>query len=228
MPPRKGTKKGAPKARRGKKSKVSVTTNHTTVNVNTALKPFAQRYITKMKYADTVFINSAGPQAYRFRLNGLFDPNFSGIGHQPYGYDTLATIYNRYRVISCSYTISGVDQSGQYVVICALPANEQVNTLSVAEMLENPKAKFITQAPNASLKMLKGKINIPSLVGRNKSQYMADDRYQAQVGADPSELALLNIYIQRLDGGSNVLNAPLQVTLNYTVEWFDVKNLPQS
>jgi len=220
-----GTKKATkkPAKSRGKKSM-----RNTTVNVNKALKPFAQRYITKLKYAETIFINSGGPQAYRFRLNSTFDPNFSGVGHQPYGRDELANIYNRYRVISCSYTVSAVDQSGQYITVCALPSNEQVNTLSLQEMLENPRAKFIVQAPNASMKMLKGKVSIPSLVGRTKDQYMADDRYQAQFDANPSENALLNIYVQRLDGGANVLNVPLQVTLNYVVEWFDVKNLPQS
>lgn len=199
-----------------------------TVNTNRALAPFAQRYITKMKYAETIFINAAGPSAYRWSLNSCFDPNFSGIGHQPHGFDTLSTIYNRYRVIGCSYTISGVDQSGQYVVIATLPANEQVNTLSVAEMLENPRCKFITQAPNASLKMLTGNVYLPSLVGRNKAQYMADDRYQAVSTSSPSEAAILNVYVQRLDGGSNTLNVPIQITLNYTVEWFDVKNLAQS
>lgn len=199
-----------------------------TVNVNKALTPFAQRYITKMKYAETIFINASGPQAYRWRLNGLYDPNYSGTGHQPHGYDTLSTIYNRYRVIKASYNITGVDQSGQYIVICSLPANEQVNALSLSEMRENPRARFITQAPQAHLKTLKGSISIPSLVGRNKAQYMADDRYQAQVGSDPSEMALLNVYVQRLDEGTNTLNVPIQVTITYTVEWFDVKNLAQS
>ena len=198
------------------------------VNVNKALAPFAQRYITKMKYAETIFINAAGPQAYRWSLNSLYDPNFSGIGHQPHGFDTLATIYNRYRVINASYNITGVDQSGQYIVVCALPANEQVNALTVSEMRENPRAKFITQAPNAHLKTLKGNVYLPSLVGRNKSQYMADDRYQAVSTTSPNETALLNVYVQRLDQGSNTLNVPIQITIEYTVEWFDVKNLSQS
>lgn len=73
--------------------------------VNSALQPIPQRYITKMKYSEQVSTDAAG--RYMFNLNSIFDPNRTGTltGHQPYGFDTLATLYNRYRVISCGYRI---------------------------------------------------------------------------------------------------------------------------
>lgn len=196
--------------------------------VNNALRPFAQRYITKMKYSDAVAITGTGPQVYRFNLNSVQDPNRSGVGHQPYGHDTLITIYNRYRVISCSWVISAVDSAGQYIQVACLPANEEHNVISTSEARENPRCKYITQAPNASLKMLTGKAYLPSLCGRSKTQYMSDDRYQASVGNSPAELAILNLYLQNMADGLNSLNTLLNVTLEYTVEWFDVKNQVQS
>lgn len=199
-----------------------------TVNVNRALAPFAQRYITKLKYAETVYINAAGPQAYRWSLNSLWDPNYTGIGHQPHGFDQLAALYNRYRVIKCNYAINAVDQSGQYITVAALPANQQVNAITLSEMRENPRCRYMTQAPNAAMKTLKGSVYLPSLVGRNKAQYMADDHYQSEVTTSPFEAALLNVYVQRLDEGLNVINVPFVITLTYTVEFFDVKNLGQS
>lgn len=201
-----------------------------TTLVNKALKPFAQRYITKMKYAEAISISSGGPQVYRWNLNSVFDPNRSGTGHQPYGHDTLASVYNRYRVISCSYVISGVDTAGRYISICAIPGNEEVTiaTLTNSEIRENPRCKYITQAPNANLKMLTGKVYLPSLTGRTKSQYMSDDRYQANVGSSPAELMILNVFSQDLADGLNVINTSLNVTLEYTVEWFDPKQLAQS
>jgi len=181
-----------------------------------------------MKYADAVAITGLGPQVYRYNLNSVYDPNRSGIGHQPYGHDTLITIYNRYRVISCSWVISAVDSAGQYIQIASLPANEEHNVGSVSEARENPRCKYITQAPQAALKMLTGKSYLPSLVGRSKAQYMADDRYQSIVGSSPSELGILNLYVQNMADGNNNLNTLLNVTLEYTVEWFDVKNQIQS
>lgn len=206
-----------------------------TVNVNRALKPFAQRYITTMKYSEQVKVtgpSGGGLAAFRFNLNSIYDPNRTGIGHQPYGYDQLAGLYNRYRVIKCNYVVSGVNTGSdgdQYSIIAALPANEQVNLIGgLAEAMENPRCKFITQAPSAPLRMLKGSVYIPSLVGRNKSQYMADDRYQSTFGSDPNELAVLNLFAGAIDGDPLTNTMTLTVTLTYVVEVFDVKNQIQS
>lgn len=35
----------------------------------------------------------------QFRINSIFDPNYTDTGHQPMGRDLLATIYNYYRVL---------------------------------------------------------------------------------------------------------------------------------
>jgi len=196
------------------------------VNVNRALQPIPQRYICKLKYADTVTTDAAG--IFRFNLNSLFDPNRSGVGHQPYGYDTLATLYNRYRVISCGWRaqIPITASSGLSAGLGAMPANEDLSFANFSELRENPRAKYIVQNPGADAVVLRGKTYIPSLVGRNKSQYMADDRYQAPVNASPPELAVLNFY------GAAGNDAPaaitFQVVLEYTVEFFDIKHLSQS
>lgn len=212
----------------GKRNGKMQVTGSKTVTVNRALKPFPQRYITKMKYAEALAIVGGGPQGYRFRLNSTFDPNETGIGHQPYGRDTLVSIYNRYRVLSCKYVINAVDASGQYIQVAALPANDNVLTLSTSDMRENPRCKYMVQAPNAALKTLKGRVSLPSLVGRPKAQYMADDRYQADANSNPAEAAILNIFFQNMADGINQLNVLFNITLEYTVEWFDVKNLGQS
>lgn len=207
-----------------------------TVNVNRALAPFAQRYITKMKYAEQVQVTGpglGGLAAFRFNLNSIFDPNQTGIGHQPYGHDTMAGLYNRYRVIKCNYVISGIATGGtsgnQYSIIAALPSNETVNLGGgLAEAQEHPRCKFITQAPESGLKVLRGSVYLPSLVGRSKAQYMADDRYQATYGSSPNELAILNVYAGVLNGSAETTSMQLNVVLEYVVESFDVKSLIQS
>lgn len=194
--------------------------------VNRGLSPIPQRYITKMKYCDNLTMPTAlaGLNAYRFNLNSIFDPNRTGIGHQPYGHDTLQTMYNRYRVISCSYTISAI-ASNFSLNVAALPANEEVTPTAMYEVKESPRAKWVTQNPGGTLKVLKGNVYLPSLVGRTKAQYMADDRYQAIYGASPNELAILNIFTQSLNDGTTDTVPAISVTLEYVVESFDVKQL---
>lgn len=189
-----------------------------------SLNPISQRYICKMKYAETVTSGLSG--VVQFSLNSIFDPNQTGVGHQPYGHDTLQTMYNRYRVISCSYRVVA-NRNTDTLQVVALPSNEPITYTTAAEYKENPRCRYKTQAPNGEVQHVAGKVYIPSLTGRTKSQYMADDRYQAQFGASPLEAAVLNIGAFT---GSDAIasNVPFNVELVYTVECFDVKHLAQS
>jgi len=206
-----------------------------TTTVNRSLQPFPSRYICKMKYCES--INAAGGPSgagygnYQFLANSIWDPNATGIGHQPYGMDTMTALYNRYRVISCRYAISGTVTSGTTEVnsiIGVLPANEGATvTGGINEFQENPRSKFITQYVGNE-KVLKGNVYIPALVGRTKTQYMSDDRYQAQTNASPAENAVMNIYFGFMDGTLATATADLNITLEYTVEFFDVKKQLQS
>lgn len=193
--------------------------------VGKSLNPIPQRTILKMKYADNFELNAGNAYSYQFNLNSIFDPNRTGTGHQPYGHDQMALLYNRYRVINCSYSV--VLTTGTTVVkyVC-VPGNEVQIFNSVDEARENPRAKFSIQTPNGRLSPIHGNVYIPSLTGRNKSQYMADDRYQAVVGASPAELAILNIQAAAMN--ESALTAPAAIILEYTVEFFDAKTLAQS
>lgn len=189
-----------------------------------SLNPISQRYICKMKYAETVSTDANG--RFTFNLNSIFDPNRTGVGHQPYAHDTFATMYNRYRVISCSYRVIA-PKSDATIQLAIQPANEVLTPTTAAEMKENPRSRYVTQSQGGQVIPVAGKVYIPSLTGRTKAQYMADDRYQAVFGASPDEAAILNIIAT---GGSDLPLAgnPLHVVLEYTVECFDVKHLAQS
>lgn len=195
------------------------------VRVMGGLNPIPQRQIVKMKYAQNLNTAAGTAYNYKFNLNSIYDPDFTGTGHQPYGYDALETLYNRYRVISCSYAITGYSGTTG-VCYGVVPANEAKTFTTLAELRENPRAKFTTQYPGGSTTMLKGKVYLPSLVGRSKLQYMSDDRYQAVFGANPQEQAILNVTGLDLSEAGASIN--WTITLEYTVELFDVKPLNQS
>lgn len=200
-----------------------------TVNVNRALSPIPQRYITKMKYSQTITTGATFAN-YAMNLNSVYDPDQTGVltGHQAYGFDQLAALYNRYRVIACGWRLNlAVGSATVPVIMTAMPANTVVTASTGSEIRENPRSKYITQNPGASSAILKGKSYIPSLVGRSKAQYMADDRYQSEVTGNPAEQAILNI--QTWTGSDAYApGVQVQVLLEYTVEFFDIKSLGQS
>lgn len=220
MAPRKPRGKGKPRVIRrrrfGKRRQA-------TTNVNRSLQPIPSRYICKMKYSANVATDIAGN--YVFNLNSLYDPDRTGTGHQPYGYDPLSQLYNRYRVISCGWRISS--PSGSYRQIGCIPSNDLGITWSINDLKENPRAKYIVQSVGGGTMTLTGKSYIPALMGRTRSQYMADDNYQAVVSASPSEQALLYIHTAT-NGGDAEPFAQVQVLLEFTAEFFDVKHIVQS
>lgn len=218
-------KKFAPKRKMIKRK--SYARRRPTSLVNRALHPIPQRFVTKMKYSE-VISGGATFGDVSINLNSVYDPNRSGIGHQPYAFDTLAALYNRYRVISCGYRIQCATPASGNTVLTAMPANTVVVTGTASELRENPRCKYITQTGGGNSIVLSGKSYIPSLVGRSKAQYMADDRYQSEVTGSPNELAILNIQLFGISTDAPITSTPVQVVLEYTVEFFDIKSLGQS
>lgn len=63
---------------------------------------FPNSIITKLRYGSLIQLNSTTitPLArHLFRCNSCFDPDFTGVGHQPLYYDSYTAIYDQYVVI---------------------------------------------------------------------------------------------------------------------------------
>ena len=195
------------------------------VKVYGSISPIPARQIVKMKYATAAEFNVVTAYNYQFNLNSIFDPDRTAGGHQPYGHDQLAALYNRYRVISCNYVLSAYTGSSP-IRFGVVPANEVKTFTTVADLIENPRAQYRFQVPGGDTQVITGKCYIPSLMGRSKTQYMSDDRYQAAFGSSPAELAILNCTALSL--AEVGVTVQFQLTLEYTVEVFDQHPLAQS
>jgi len=70
---------------------------------------FPDALITNIQYCETVsLVPTVGAPcpSYGFRLTSLFDPDFSGIGTQPYFFDQLAAVYDRYKVLGAKISVT--------------------------------------------------------------------------------------------------------------------------
>lgn len=74
---------------------------------------FPQSMATTLRYCEAVTfnLNNANVSTFTFRANDLYDPSFTGTGHQPRGFDELMNVYNKFTVkasrISVHWTYSG-------------------------------------------------------------------------------------------------------------------------
>lgn len=70
-------------------------------------KTFPKSMAVQMTYCDEITVpnRDAGSAPYTFRLNSIFDPDFTGTGHQPRGHDQYATIYQKYCVVGAKVLV---------------------------------------------------------------------------------------------------------------------------
>ena len=80
---------------------------------STYLKTFPKSMAVKLTYCDVITIpnTDTGTAAYRFRLNSIFDPDYTGAGHRPRGHDQWKTIYSKYCVIGAKVKVEPVYSS---------------------------------------------------------------------------------------------------------------------
>jgi hypothetical protein len=69
---------------------------------------YNNHFTVKLTYADTFNYSitpSGGGARQIFRANSIFDPDYTGVGHQPLFRDMWASQYNFYTVLACEYTM---------------------------------------------------------------------------------------------------------------------------
>lgn len=95
---------------------------------------------------------ATGNVAYhQFNAASVFDPDISGTGHQPMGFDQIMPLYNQFRVLHCSLTCTfAIDASidpdvipnGIAVVGIKLADNSGSLNTKLAHLIENRRCKY--------------------------------------------------------------------------------------
>jgi len=94
------TKKNKRSRQGGSKNVVTASGSNSNVVKNVQRVLFPVKTSRRLVYHDTVFVTSTSgvPATYVFSTNGLYDPNITGTGHQPAGFDQIMLYYNHYYV----------------------------------------------------------------------------------------------------------------------------------
>lgn len=162
-----------------------------------------------------------------YSLNNLFDPNTTGVGHQPQGYDQWETFYNRYRVDATEAHMEFPNADsvyGTHITIVGNNSSTAFNDPSVAA--ESPLAVNKSHSGSGPSTVLNKRFNLADLNGVTREVYRTDDRYQSQFGAGPSEGLYLHIVTCDLNLAPTTMS--YTVLIRYEVTMFDPKQMPLS
>jgi len=108
-----------------------------------------------MKYVQQVSLDpSAGLVNNSFNANSLYDPDQTGTGHQPNGYDTLSALYSRYLVESSVIDVKYFPQGPTTSVPLAFGVNlydgSSPYPSGAIAMLEQSNGKYVISCKNAA------------------------------------------------------------------------------
>lgn len=146
-------------------------------------------------------------QAYR--MNSLYDPDYTGSGHQPYGFDQMSGLYSKYRVDRCKFELTFTTPGAANDLLCAATVcpgtSSSLSAVSTQLVPERPDSIWgVCSSSGERRCVLRGNFDLHVVCGVSKAKYEAEDNYSAAIGADPSQVALLTCSAGCVDGTASV------------------------
>lgn len=198
-------------------------------------------HIAKLKYVEEIQLNPTigGIASYVFRANDLYDPDVTGAGHQPYGFDTLCpTIYNHFTVIGAKIKVQWHNSSTSSTnpAWCGILLSDDGTTATtssnVNHLIESYGAGSVLPvglvgAPNSHSVQTVLYRNFSAKKFFKKAAIVGASNYMGDATSSPTDLAYFEIYAASM--GSNdpgLLNA--LVTIEYIAVFTEANRLAQS
>lgn len=192
--------------------------------------PMPTVFTTKLKYSEIVSLASQATaglaSAYVFSANGLYDPNITGTGHQPRGFDELIALYNHYRVIGSKITVRmswGHSDHGIVAGICLLgDYSVQTNQSDYTENGNNVKTVIGT---NDGYNI--GTVSYKTAPHKFLGMKYDEDNLRGTSSANPTEQAYYHVYFSPLNNITST-NLTMEIDIEYISQFFEPKVLTQS
>lgn len=183
--------------------------------------PFPAQATAVMRYSQTITLTpTAGSVSTRlFRANGIYDPDATGTGHQPYGHDIYAQIYNHYNVRSATITVTPTASSNG-IIGCAITDDATVSTDYDAVREQKGTRLLSLAGGSASGQKLTNYYN--------RAQIFPANYQRATVAAfqtDPGELTFFQLFVEGPSSTIASAGITLMVNIEYVVDMFELKDL---
>lgn len=221
------TPRKSPKAKRTRYAPIPRPIVRKAAIVRNGPQAFPNRVSNMHRYVDRVTVALAfGAGSFRFSANGMFDPNITGVGHQPLYFDQISALYNFYYVMKSNIKVS---LFGPHQESAAQP------TLVISQVTDNASSgNFDTEAERPSSSRIlctdlgTGQGMYPSVWNtfdakkRYGSQIVNNPEYRGTSATNPNEQTYFNIQVSD-KALSGLTSVDVLVEINYFAEWNDRK-----
>lgn len=191
---------------------------------------FPKKMLVKQKYQETITLTSTSGAlaSYLFRLNSLYDPNYTSTGHQPMYFDQFMALYNHYTVIGCKMVVRMIpfENNGVPMKVCLWQNDDTtVTPSSFSELAEQSKSQTrLIGSDGSNQTTLRLNWSARKTFGKNP---LENFDLRGNSGANPTEQSLGTISVQAGDELSTVA-VLCQVYMEFISVYTELKDISGS
>jgi len=182
----------------------------------------------KLRYVENIGMNAgaAGTATQVMRANDMFDPNYSGTGHQPLYFDQIMALYTHFVVLSSKIKVtinpSTASTFIQASIILDDDASGSASNVTLAES-KGAKIKMFPYAPTETNRILYHNYSTYKVFGQNP---IDNSVLRGSASAGPSEQQYYVVTIFDINGSaiSNMVN----IEVEYEAVCFELKTVTGS
>jgi len=184
---------------------------------------FPKQMLTKLRYYDTyamtVTTGSLGKQVMRW--NSTFDPDYSGVGHQPLYRDTFAGVFDHYAVVSATANVKIINTS-TVPIICGVVTDDDATSAGVVTVLcEQTTGQHCLLPPvSGSLSSVTFNPTWSCKADLGIDPYSSEE-YKTTVGSNPTEESYLHVWATVTDGASST-SVIVSLEIVQTILWTEL------
>ncbi len=170
---------------------------------------------------------------YVFSANGAYDPNITGTGHQPSGWDTMMALYEQGVVTRSRIKVnfrSGINTDQRVAIVLTPDAN---TFSSIEALMENGLlvTDVVTGAGGVGAyhtqKTLELDCDVAKYFGRSRQELIASPEYYCTAASNPTEQVYYQICTWNPSLASNT-DVLLDVVLSYDIYYYEPRKLDVS
>jgi len=191
---------------------------------------FPAKFKATLRYFETVTLNSTSGAvgSYVFSTNGLYDPNITGTGHQPAGFDQMMLSYEHYTVLRSRMQAIYHNNTSGAAPTAAVSVNASSTAITdIAQIMEAGFAQVEHLSYNNGTMGIK-KIEIGCEISKfhGLRDLLDNDDYRGSISANPAEQSY---YILQLWDTELVTNSSaVDVLIEYEAVFTEPKKITSS
>lgn len=191
-----------------------------------SLAPAVMEVVLHWSRLTTISVTGGIYASYIFAGNSPYDPDVSGAGSQPLGFDQWSNFYTRYRVLASSIradfsSTSSTLHTQAYNRLVVFPSNyvTAAADFDVAENMPYSNCKATTLVTGVHNR-ISNSMDTATIHGEPKVGVLAADDFEALTSTNPGQMWYWHVGVQPMNGSTST-TVELNVRISYLVQFFE-------